>query len=124
MAERNFDTPECLGRKKRFIMGSFAPDTANPPTALKGSGFTVAYTSTGTYTVTFANSYGDLVSATATLQLASADDKFAQVGTYTAADRTLVLRVLDASGAAVAEVAADANNRVNFLCVFDDSLTV
>jgi hypothetical protein len=122
MAQVNREIVRTLEGEMVPIMGSFAPDTADPVTSAKGKGYTVAYTSPGTYTVTFTHGWNDLISATATLQLASADDKFAQIGTYTAAtasaSATLVIRVLDASGAAVAEVAANANNRVNFTCWF------
>lgn len=126
MAERNFDFLETIGRKKRVLAGSFAPNGSSALVAAdtKGLGFTAAYVSTGLYRLTFANAYGALNSATATLQLATGDDKYVQIGTYTAADRTLDIRVWDASGGAVADVAANANNRINFVCVFDDALQV
>jgi len=118
-----------LGRERVPVFGSFAPDTANPiaATSRKGLGWSVVYTGVGTYTVTFTEKWVDLESAVATLQLAAAGDQFAQVGTFTASTSTtpatLVIRVLDASGAAVAEVAANANNRVNFCCWFLDTKT-
>lgn len=123
MAEHSFDSVQILGRHKTLVAISWAPDTANPVTDVRvnqGTA-TVAYTSTGTYTITFGDKYKALLAGVATLQLASADDKFAQLGTYDAAAKTLVVRVLDASGAAVAEVAANANNRVNVLVLFDDA---
>ena len=54
------------------------------------------------------------------LQLATAADTFLVVGTWTAADRTIVLTAMDndAGTIAAADVAADANNRVNGLAVF------
>lgn len=106
-------TPDC-----RIIAGSFAPDTANAPTAVNGSGFTVVRTSQGLFTVTLDEAYRDLVSITATLQLASATaDRFIQVGaTDVSTAKTLQIRVLDAAGA-VQDVAADANNRINFTAV-------
>lgn len=125
MAERKFDFMETIGRKKRCLAGSFAPDTANAPTTVRGSGFSVVRTSAGLFTITFANTYGELVSATSTLQLAATDNFMAQVGSYVAADRTLEIRVIDDAGAGqVQDVAANANNRVNFVCVFNDALTV
>ena len=125
MAERKFDFMETIGRKKRTVAGSFAPDTANAPTDVRGSGFSVVRTSQGLFTITFTNTYGALVSAVATLQLASTDNYMTQVGSYVAASRTLEIRVIDDAGAGqVQDVAANANNRVNFVCVFDDSLTV
>lgn len=127
MAERNFDFLETLGRKKRVVAGSFAPNGSSAlvasSTRVTGSGATVAYVSTGLYRVTFTDAYGALLAATATLQLATGDDKYCQLGAYSAANKTLDIRVWDVSGAAVADVAADANNRISFVCVFDDALS-
>lgn len=104
-----------------YIKGSFAPNgsSAIDATQNRGYGWTVARTSTGLFTITFDSVYPALRAFTANLQLASADDKFCQVGTYTAASKTLEIRVYDISGTAVADVAADANNRINFCAVFD-----
>lgn len=126
MAERNFDFAETIGRKKRIVSGSWAPNGNSALVAADtyGYGFSVAYTSTGLFTITFANTYLKLQSATVSLQLAAGDDKFVQVGNYVAASRTLEVRVWDISGAAVADVAANANNRIHFTCIFDDSLQV
>ena len=98
------------------ISGSFAPNgsSALASSGVRGKGFTVARTSTGLFTITLADQYAKLVSATAGLQLATGDDKVLQFGTYVAASRTLELRVWDVSGAAVADIAADANNRIHF----------
>lgn len=123
MAERNFDFLETIGRKKRVVAGSFAPDTANPVTAVRGSGFTVARTAQGVFTLTLSNTYAELTSATATVQLAAAGARYAQVGAYVAGSRTLVIRTVDGAGAEQ-DIAADANNRVNFTLVFNDALTV
>lgn len=124
MADRTVSNLGILGRHKRVVAISWAPDTMNPVTTVRTheGQATVAYTGMGTYTVTFGEKFAQLLAAVATLQLASADDKFAQVGTYDASAKTLVVRVLDASDAAVAEVAANANNRVNLICVFDDAV--
>lgn len=110
------------GRENVVVSGSFAPDTANAPTDVRGVGFSVARTSTGLFTITFDSKYYQVNSATAALQLATGDDKVAQIGAYTAptatASGTLQIRVWDISGAAVADVAANANNRVNFSVTF------
>ena len=123
MASRPTEFVRSRGKGYTVISGSFAPDSANTPTAVKGAGFTVVWTSTGTFTITFDEKYYDLISANATLQLASADDKFVQVGTYTAASKTLVIRCLDnnAGTISVADITANANNRINFHCVFKNS---
>lgn len=85
---------------------------------VRGLGFSVAYTSVGTFTVTFDDSFPTMISAKACLQLATAADQFAQVGTYTAASKTLVFYVWDKSDNAVANVAIAAGNRLNFICEF------
>jgi hypothetical protein len=126
VADRNHDALEILGRNKRVVAISWAPDSANPVTDVRVNegAATVVWTSTGTFTVTFADKYVSLLAAVPMLQLASADDKFPQVGSYDASARTLVVRVLDnnAGTIAVADVAANANNRVGVICVFDDAL--
>jgi hypothetical protein len=119
------------GIERVLVAGSFAPDTANPTSAQKGDGWQAAYTSTGLFTVTFlgagvgsAGYYDQLDAAVATLQLATGAGKFCQIGTFTAASgetpATLTIRVWDATTAAdaLSQVAANANNRVNFICVF------
>jgi len=117
------DLVRAEGKELVVIAGSFAPNGSSAVSAAsnKGTGFTVARTSAGLFTITFTESYPDLLSAVATLQLASADDKYVQVGTYTAATKALQIRVFDASDAAVADVDANANNRINFVCVFENT---
>lgn len=105
-------TPEAY-----IIAGSFAPDTANPVTAVNGSGFTVARTAQGTFTVTLDEAARDLVSATATVQTAAADNYWAQIGaTDVSTAKTVVVRLIDETGTAQ-DLAANANNRVNFTIV-------
>ncbi len=110
---KGFDV--SAGKEYVRLEGSFAPAGAGAPTDLRGEGFTVARTSAGLFTLTFPGGVGyELVKAEAHLQLATGDDKFAQVGTYTASAKTLTIRVWDISGAAETDVAANANNRINF----------
>lgn len=100
--------------------GSFAPNgsSAIVATSNKGGGgvgmWTVAYTSTGLFTLTLADTFVDFDSILATLQLASGDDKYAQIGETSVSNRTVEIRVWDASAGAVADVAANAGNRINF----------
>lgn len=116
----SFDYPMTLGKNRVIVSGSFAPNGSSAISAAsnKGKGWTVARTSTGLFTITLDSVYNQLDSAVASLQLATADDKFAQIGTVTLASKTIVITVWDISGAAVADVAADANNRINFCFVF------
>lgn len=112
------------GREKIVVQGSFAPNgsSAVASASNRGKGWTVARTSAGVFTITFNEVYYQLDSAVATLQLATAADQYALVGTYTvgsaSTSSTLVINVWDVSGAALSDIAADANNRVNFVCVF------
>lgn len=116
--ERTVHPIDSVGRRRVVVAGSFAPDTASAPTDLYGKGFTVARTSAGIFTVTLEQIYGQLDSAIATLQLATAADQFAQVGAVSLSAKTFVIHTWDVSGNAVADIAANANNRVNFEFVF------
>lgn len=122
MAARNFIHTQALTRDMVCIMGSFAPNGSSAVSAAsrKGLGWSVARTSAGLFTITFTDKWADLVSATATAQLATAADINAQVGTYTAASKTLTIRLI--AVATETDVAADANDRINFICWFRNSL--
>jgi len=119
MASHLWSEVRALAKGLVYIEGSFAPDTANAPTALKGVGFTVVHTSTGIFTVTLDSVYPSIINATATLQLATAADKVAIVGTIDAAAKTVVIFTLAAGS--LADIAANANNRVNFTIVCKNS---
>lgn len=123
MARRNWQRLQALGLERKMIFGRFFPDTANAPTVDANSkvGWSVARTAAGSFTITFEDKYDTLVSFVATLQLASGDDKAVQIGTYTAASRTIVVRVWDTSGAGNADVAANANNSISFIAVFKNT---
>ncbi len=115
MANRLSHRLDTAGRNRRLIAGSWAPAGAGAVTAVKGEGFSVARTGVGVFTITLQDFYADLESAEACIQLAAAGDTYAQVGSYDAALRTLVVRTLTAG--VVADIAADAFNRVNFQLV-------
>lgn len=123
MAARNTTGLLSLVRDCVVIMGSFAPNGSSAVSASsrKGLGWSVARTSAGVFTITFSDKFADMVSAVATLQKATAADQYVQVGTYTAASKTLVINVWDVSGTAVDDIAADANNRINFVVCFRNS---
>lgn len=121
MAAHNLYLLKALLGGKIVVEGSFAPNggSAIAATSNKGKGWTVARTSAGLFTVTFDAKYVDLLAAIATAQLATAADINAQVGTYTPASKTLTIRTI--AVATETDVAANANNRINFICVFDNS---
>lgn len=120
MPVHNYARPRSLQREAIVIAGSFAPNGSSAVAAAsnKGPGWSVARTSAGLFTLTFNEKYTELVSAVAALQLASGDDKAVQIGTWTQASKTLTIRVWDTSGGAETDVSANANNRINFVCVF------
>lgn len=127
MANRMWRPVQTSRHGRTLVCGSFGPNggSAVQASSVKGEGFTVARTSAGLFTLTFLDSFADLIAADSHLQLAAGDDKFTQVGTYTPATATtpatLTIRVWDISGAAETDVAANANNRVHFQLIFDNA---
>lgn len=121
MAAHNTSVVKALVGGYIVVAGSFAPNAGSAVSAAsnKGKGWTVARTSAGLFTITFDAKYTSLVSAVATAQLATAADINAQVGSYVAASKTLTIRTI--AVATETDVAANANNRINFICVFDNS---
>jgi len=121
MSNRNYQkAPQMLNPTVRMIGGSFAPNgsSAIDATTRLGLGWSVGYTSTGLYTITFTDKFPNLLCALASLQLTTGDDKFLQVGVYSAANKTLQIRCYDASGAALADAGA---GRIHFMCWFSDT---
>ena len=117
------------GREYVDVEGSFPPNgssavtTTYSTTGLKGRGLaSVVRTSAGLFTLTFQQQYADLVNFTCSLQLASGGDQIVQMGTYTAPTGTtgavVQIRVWDISGAAVDDIAANANNRIHWRATF------
>lgn len=101
-------------RKVVDIDFSFAPDTADPPTDLRGKGVaSVEYISTGLFRATLKDVWVGLLAAHASLQLAAGADVVAQIGAVDLDAKTVDIRLWDFSAGAVANVAANANNRVN-----------
>lgn len=122
--KRNLAPIRTLTREMVPMMGSFAPNgsSALDATSRRGLGYTVAYTSTGLYTITFTDTYADLVSFEAQLQLTTGDDKLLQMGTLVnTATPVVQIRCWDISAAAVADIAAAAGNRINFVAWFRNS---
>ncbi len=116
--KRNLAPVRTLVRELVPIVGSFAPNgsSAIVASSRKGLGWSVAYTSTGLYTITFSDTFASLVSFTCDLQLAAAADSFLQMGTLVNTSTPVVqIRNWDISGAAVADIAANANNRIHFV---------
>lgn len=113
-AHRRFFDTQSLTKEIKLIAGSFAPAGTGAVTAVKGKGFSVARTDVGEFTVTLENKYVNLIAGIADIQLATAGDAFMQIGAYDADAKTLVLNAWDISGTALADISANANNRINF----------
>lgn len=116
MGVRIKSKPETVGVGLVCITGSWAPAGTGAVTTVRGAGFTVARSDVGVFTITFSEAYPSLAAANATVQLNASADTVAQIGAYTAASKTLVVRTLTAGSDA--DIAANANNRVNFICWF------
>lgn len=127
MASRQTYDVVALGPHRTIVFGSFRPqDTSalvDADTAPKRSGdrgFSVARADVGLYTVTFDDKWKDLEACFVSVREAAAAPTFAQGGDYSAANRTLQIRVMQESAGALAEadLADDVDNRVSFLCIF------
>lgn len=122
-ANRTFDVVKTFGKNRVVISGSFETNgSSNPPAAtIYGKGFSVVRTSTGLYTLTVNDAYGQLDCIHATLQLATAADQFCSAGAVSLTNKTAVITTWDISGTGVADIANDAvthMNRVNFILVY------
>lgn len=107
-----------------LIQGSFAPNgsSAIDATQNSGHGWSVARTSAGLFTITLQDAYIAMISSTVSLQLATGDDKILQVGAVDVVNaKTIQVRVWDISGAAVADIAANAGNRIHFSLILRNS---
>jgi len=112
---------QALDKAMTLIAGSFAPAGAGAPTNQNGTGFAVTRTGAGTFQVKFTDAWPKVISARAHIQLNAADKLAAQVGAIDLVAKTMVVRVVDSSTGAATDVAANANNRVNFEVWFKNS---
>jgi hypothetical protein len=114
-SSRNFAPHRQLDRDVVQIKGSFAPNGSSAISAASndGMGWTVAYTSTGLFTITLDTAFVSLVSGQCSLQLATAADQVVQFGVIDVVTaKTVQIRSLTAGS--LADVAANANNRIHF----------
>jgi hypothetical protein len=106
------------------INGSFAPNGSSAVSSASnsGNGWSVARTSTGLFTITLQDAYVAMLDAQLTLQLAAGDDKVLQLGAVDVVNaQTIQVRVWDISAAAVADIAANASNRIHFCLMLRNS---
>jgi hypothetical protein len=125
MANRNLKRPFVYNYGEVLLSGSFRPNGASAVsnTTNTGHGFTVARTSAGVFTITLSDKFNSLISVGGlSLQLSAPDDKIVQWGAIdVVTGKTAVINVWDISGAAVADVASNASNRIHFTLVVKNS---
>lgn len=106
---------ETLGENRLRIGGRFKPNgsSAIDATASEGTtGWTVAWTSTGLFTVTLADVWQYAFDKTLSISMVSATDVVGQWGAIDLAAKTLQIRVL--AVATVTDIAADEANWIDF----------
>lgn len=101
----NVNRLKAVGRNRVKVIGSFRPDGAGSYVAgsLKGKGFSVAGTSPGLFTITFNEKASALEGFSCGVRGATAGNVRVQGGDYSAANKTLQLRVFTAATAAITE---------------------
>jgi hypothetical protein len=123
---RNLEEVKGIRRETVLFDFSFATNAAANPVAAsnRGRGFSVIHTSTGLYTITFADAWPTppIVTLAHLAVQAATTPRWAQASTFTPATATtpatLVVLTVDAAGV-VQDVVAAANSRVNVAMTFD-----
>ncbi len=121
-----YEPATTLSRKPRSLNLRFFPaGTGNPTTTaqdVKGVSSIVRNGTAGEWLITLQDSYKRLLSAQATIQMATATDLVPQFATIanvgTTSPVTLILRAN--TGATPTDIAANANNSIFVSLVFDD----
>lgn len=109
-----------------FIVGSFIPNGASTIATKYGVGFSVAWLSTGAWTVTLDDVFADFVSITVTGQFATSNADAHQflVGdiSRTSTTRSFVIKHVTAADVSTTDLAAadistsGTANKINFIC--------
>lgn len=122
MADRNFDALQILGREKKVIAGSFRPNgsSAIDNTLNKGSGFTVARTGAGVFTITLTDKYIALDSGTFQLFLGTPAAQVLCGGAFDVVSGKTVT-VTNFTAGAAADIASNAANWIQFVLVLSNS---
>lgn len=120
MASRNFKRVQALNSEVKIIAGSFSiAASGGAATKVTGLGYSVAKSATGEYTITLEDSYPTLISATATVQAATAVDLVAQIDNADVSAATPVVVLNLNAGATPTEPSAV--TVVNFILVLQNS---
>jgi hypothetical protein len=107
-----------------IVGGSFAPNgsSAVDGTTRKGKGWSVAWTSTGLFTITFNDKWNELVDFQCGLQQTTLTDRGVKMGAYTAASKTITIQCFAYSAPTVAaDIAAVSGTRIHFHATFRNS---
>lgn len=117
------------GAAHRIIAGSFIPNGSSTISTKYGYGFSVAYTATGTYTVTLDAPFSNYVSIVVTGQFATseADSHQFLVGTCSVTNKTFVIKHVTSTDVSTTDLAAadistsGTANKINFICIVAQS---
>tara|TARA_R100000808_G_C2073777_1_gene100238 strand:+ start:116 stop:496 length:381 start_codon:yes stop_codon:yes gene_type:complete len=118
MADKIFYDVQCMNPHVKIVCGSFAPNgsSAVDSASNEGTGWSVARTGTGSFTVTLDAKYPALLSGQCSIGLNAVADSKVQFGAIDVASaKTVVINVITTASAA--DIAANANNRIHF-CLF------
>ncbi len=115
----------AIGKNRKIIAGSFLPNGSSALVAsgVLGAGFTVAYTSTGLYTVTLSQKWLRLLAASLTLQATTILGNHLEIGvTDVSGAKTIQIRSTGPTNSStttpiVTDTAADAGNRIHFVFI-------
>lgn len=111
------------GKEYTLVEGSFAPQGTGAPITVRGTGFTVARSGVGVFVLTFAEIYTEMPKFVSKPQLAAFADTdtvegpFAQGSGAVLTTQTIFVK----TAGVAADIAANANNRVNFSATFRKS---
>ncbi len=125
---RVFKNLMSVGGAEAVVRCAFLPDgTDDPPISAGSHAFSVVYTSTGLYTVTFTHKLLGVPVFLPGIRVADGTPTIVQFGDYSAANRTLQVRVLQETETVggdantsfqLVDLTADADNEVSFLAIF------
>ena len=107
-----------------ILAGAFKPNgsSAIDEDENTSNGWSVAYTSTGKYTITLDDVYSSYLSCTATIAQTTAGDQYVAIGAIDVTSaKTVEIFNWDVSGNAIADVAAAAGSMIHFCLVLKNS---
>ncbi len=109
---------KCKAPSMIVIAGKVVFGASGAVASVSGAGIaSAAETSTGLYTITLDKRYEQLIAATASVQLATPADSYCNIGAYTAADKTIVVNLME--GASAAEPTS--GDSINIVIVVSES---